>query len=193
MDLPEPLHPVLLQIASDVIRSTLSGRPYIAPAQPDPALLQPAGSFVSLHDAQTHRLRGCIGSFDATRPLLQSLIATAASVLEDPRFNYFPVTLAELPQLELELSILSPLKPAENTLAFDLLNDGIYLSFGGRTGCFLPQVARETGWNKEQLLARLCTEKLGLPAIAWKSPEARLQTFSVLIIGPRKFNELNHQ
>ena len=62
-----------------------------------------------------------------------------------------------------------------------------YLTMGGRTGCFLPQVARETGWSKEQLLGRLCQEKLGLAAIAWKHPEARLFTFTALIIGPEAF------
>lgn len=122
--------------------------------------------------------------------MVESILATARSVLDDPRFVDFPVTLMELPELEIEISILSPLKPAENVLDFDLLNEGIYLTVLGRSGCFLPQVARETGWDREQLLSRLCTEKLGVPAIAWKSPLAKLQTFEVVVVGPSALSEI---
>ena len=65
--------------------------------------------------------------------------------------------------------------------------DGIYLTVQNRSGCFLPQVARETGWPKEHLLSRLCSEKLGLTAMAWSRPGAQLQTFQTLIIGPATF------
>jgi hypothetical protein len=57
----------------------------------------------------------------------------------------------------------------------------------GRTGCFLPQVARETGWIREQLLSRLCTEKMGLQPEAWKHPGAVLEIFSILVVGPEPF------
>jgi AMMECR1 domain-containing protein len=67
---------------------------------------------------------------------------------------------------------------------FDLLNHGIVLSIGGRNGVFLPQVARDTGWSREQLLARLCAEKLGMPPTAWQLPQARLHVFSTMILGP---------
>lgn len=157
----------------------------IAPANPQ--LEQPAGSFVTLHEIGTHKLRGCVGTLEATRPLWQSIRHTAAAVLEDPRFADNPVTPGELPQLEIEVSVLSPLQAAEDPLDFDLLNDGIYLTFGQRGGCFLPQVARETGWTKEQLLDRLCLEKLGLPAPTWRHPDAKLGKFSVTLIGPEPF------
>ncbi len=71
---------------------------------------------------------------------------------------------------------------------FEPLLDGIYLTIAGRSGCFLPQVARETGWSRERLLSQLCTEKLGIAAELWKSPEARLQTFSTQMIGPVPFD-----
>ncbi len=124
---------------------------------------------------------------DASKPLINAVAHAAASVLDDPRFAYFPVTLGELPDLTLEISALSPLKPAPDPLSFDPLNDGIYLTIVNRHGVFLPQVARETGWDKEQLLARLCTEKMGLDYNAWQSPDAKLETFSTLIIGPAPF------
>jgi AmmeMemoRadiSam system protein A len=190
MDLPESLHPALLRVALDAIRARLLGERPQAISNPDPLLAQPAGCFVSLHDKDTHQLRGCIGSLDASRPLLPTLVGSAQSVLDDPRFMHFPVTLAELPQLELELSVLSPLQPAENPLAFDPQTEGLYLTIAGRSGCFLPQVAKETGWGKEQLLTRLCTEKMGLPAIAWKMPEAKLQTFTATVIGPKQISEI---
>src|SRR5207245_1385635 len=132
-------------------------------------------------------LRGCVGRMDATQPLAACVRDTAVSVLDDPRFTDHPVTLAELANLEIEISVLSPLRPAAHPLDFDLLNDGIYLTIESRAGVFLPQVARETGWAKEQLLDRLCTEKLGFAPNAWRHQSARLFTFSTLILGPVPF------
>ena len=82
------------------------------------------------------------------------------------------------------MSILSPPRQADEPLDFDPITDGIYLVHGSRSGFFLPQVARETGWSKQQLLDRLCEEKLGLPPDAWQKPEAKLFTFKVEVIGP---------
>ena len=76
--------------------------------------------------------------------------------------------LDELPMLSIEISVLTPLRDAAHALDFDLHADGIVLTCGRHSGCFLPQVARETGWTKEQLLGRLCTEKLGLRESAWR-------------------------
>ena len=109
------------------------------------------------------------------------------NVLDDPRFSDDPVRLEELPDLEIEISVLSPLHCVPGPLAFKPLTEGIYLACGQRTGCFLPQVARETGWSREQLLDRLCTEKMGLPAGAWNVPGAELSVFSTVTIGPEPF------
>jgi AMMECR1 domain-containing protein len=109
-------------------------------------------------------------------------------VLRDPRFRDDPVRYAELPELDIDLSVLSPLRPAPRPLDFDPLEEGIYLTHGERAGCFLPQVARETGWSKQQLLARLCVEKMGLPQDAWQDREARLFVFTTVIVGPEPFN-----
>jgi AmmeMemoRadiSam system protein A len=149
-----------------------------------PALLQPAGCFVSLHQKSNHALRGCIGRMDATQPLMDTLRYSAAAALDDPRFVKNRVTLRDLPRLTLEVSVLSPLVPAANPLAFEPGEHGIYLTIGNRSGVFLPQVARETGWTREQLLDRLCSEKMGLNARAWQDPQARLQTFLGVIVGP---------
>jgi AmmeMemoRadiSam system protein A len=165
----------------------------MVPSSKDPVLNAPAGCFVSLHDHASHRLRGCVGRLDARTPLIQCVYEMSSGVLGDPRFRSNPVTLAELPKLTLELSILSPMKPAPTPLDFDPQNDGIYLTCQSRSGTFLPQVGRQTGWSREQLLARLCTEKMGLPPNAWQDPSARLLTYQALVIGPVPFVEQPRQ
>jgi AmmeMemoRadiSam system protein A len=186
---------VLMDAAREAIRRKLGGHPP-APddgnedggTAADPALSQPAGCFVTLHTLRTHALRGCVGRLDAAEALLAAVRRTAANVLSDPRFGDDPVRLDELSDLQLDISVLSPLRPAAGPLEFDPWNEGIYLTFGeSRAGCFLPQVARETGWSKEQLLDRLCVEKMGLPASAWHDPRAKLFVFTTLEIGPEPF------
>jgi AmmeMemoRadiSam system protein A len=176
----------LLTLARLTIVRQLSGED-VAPIDVeaiDPGLLQPAGCFVSLHARETHALRGCVGRIESAQPLIHVVRDTALATLNDPRFHRHPVTLMEVPELEMEISVLSPLRPAEHPMDFDLLNHGIVLSIGGRNGVFLPQVARDTGWSREQLLARLCAEKLGMPPTAWQLPQARLHVFSTMILGP---------
>jgi AmmeMemoRadiSam system protein A len=179
---------LLLEMARATIRNALRGESKeSAEPLPDPALSSPGGSFVSLHELQTHRLRGCVGRLDASQPLWESVHNSAIGVIEDPRFLNDPVTLDELPSLEIEISVLSPMRPVASPLAFEPENEGIYLTHHGRSGCFLPQVARDTGWTREQLLDRLCSEKLDLAPTAWREPGAKLMVFSALLIGPEPF------
>jgi AmmeMemoRadiSam system protein A len=182
---------LLLDAARETIRRTLRANSADARLDPlpgaDPALQAPAGCFVSLHELGTHRLRGCVGRIDATLPLWQSVANAAVGVLEDPRFRDDPVRLNELPSLSIEISVLSPMRQVPSSLDFDPQAEGIYLIHGRRSGCFLPQVARETGWTREQLLTRLCVEKMGLAPDAWRDPAARLMVFSTLVIGPEPF------
>jgi uncharacterized protein len=179
----------LLDTARSVIRAALRGETAPTPRVNDTALLADAGGFVSLHEIGSHRLRGCVGRLQASAPLIQTVAETAANVLDDPRFANHRVTLNDLPRLDIEISVLSPLRMMTHPLDFEPLNEGIYLTCGGRSGTFLPQVARQTGWSREQLLSRLCTEKLGLPPNAWQGPEVRLQKYTVLLIGPVPFVE----
>jgi AmmeMemoRadiSam system protein A len=150
----------------------------------DTHLTTPAGCFVSLHEKETHRLRGCVGRLDPETPLWRAVRETAGDVLRDPRFTDMPVTAADVTTLELEISVLSPPRLASGPLDFEPFTDGIYLVHGSRSGFFLPQVARDTRWSKQQLLNRLCEEKLGLPHDTWEKPEAKLFTFKVEVIGP---------
>jgi AmmeMemoRadiSam system protein A len=181
---------LLLNIARGGLMDKLSGGDDEVPPTPptedpgDADLTAHAGCFVSLHERGTHRLRGCVGRLDPQLPLWQAVRETAGDVLRDPRFEDARVTRAEIPSLEIEVSVLSPPRQADDPLDFDPASDGIYLVYGSRSGFFLPQVARETGWTKQQLLARLCVEKLDLPHDAWLKPEAKLFTFKVEVIGP---------
>jgi len=175
----------LLNIARDAIRRTLSREPLLPP-KVEPGLDVQAGCFVTLHERGTHQLRGCIGRMRSEEPLAQTVQDMAVGVLQDPRFGDWRVQLDDLIHIDIDLSVLSPPVPAKSPLDFEPLENGIYLTIANRTGCFLPQVARETGWTREQLLARLCTEKMGLSPTAWQSG-ARLETFTATIIGPVPF------
>lgn len=177
----------VLDLARSFVRHSLQS-PTAAMVDPTaPFLQESAGCFVSLHMLAGHQLRGCVGRIDATVPLIEALRTAAKSVLQDPRFTRNPVRLEELPSLSIEVSVLSAPTPAESPLDFEPTEQGIYLTVANQTGCFLPQVARETGWTREQLLDRLCSEKLGLPASSWRSPQAKLHVFSVQVIGPEPF------
>jgi uncharacterized protein (TIGR00296 family) len=178
----------LVQVACFTTRRRLEGAnspPIVVPSSK--TVLHPAGTFVSLHTKGNHALRGCIGRIDASLPLLANLGNVSWLVVTDPRFANQPVTLAELPSLTIEISVLGLLTPTANVLDFDPAIHGIYLGVGGRAGVFLTSVARETGWNREQLLDRLCSEKLGLPPRTWQDPSAKLFTFNCLTIGPTDF------
>jgi AmmeMemoRadiSam system protein A len=188
MDLSPEQKRVLMDVARQTIRQTLGRRMPPMQIPDDPGLRQPAGCFVTLHTLHTHRLRGCVGRLDTQQPLIDVVQQSAESALQDPRFLSYPVCLHELPELELEITVIFPLRPADNPLDFEL-SEGIYLTCNSRSGCFLPQVAQETGWGREQLLQRLCTEKLGVSADAWKDPSAKLMKFSTLIIGPEPFEK----
>lgn len=172
----------LLRVARETLEARLRGdaRP-AAPAGTD-ALEAPCGAFVTLKNRG--RLRGCIGTFTARRPLRETVQEMAEAALRDPRFLANPVTAGELPQIDVELSVLSPLEKTSDPMGeIELGRDGIYIDAGVRSGCFLPQVATETGWSKEEFLANCCSHKAGLPPDAWKSPEVTVYRFEAEVFG----------
>lgn len=151
------------------------------PAPDHPALHEPGASFVTLHD-DAGQLRGCIGRLEATRPLGEDVRANARSAaFEDPRFS--PVTAAEWPGLQLEVSVLSPMVqlPGAATVeaAAALLTpgvDGVLLQWQGRRGTFLPQVWAQLP-EPRQFLQRLLA-KAGLPLDFW-APDIQLWRYRV--------------
>jgi AmmeMemoRadiSam system protein A len=131
------------------------------------------GVFVTLH--KRGRLRGCIGVVEAFEPLGDSIARCAANAaLHDSRFS--PVRSEELPELEIELSLLSPLEPIlpEN---IEIGKHGLLISQGPRRGLLLPQVAVEHKLGREQFLEETC-RKAGLDPKAWQEPETQIYGFT---------------
>lgn len=136
------------------------------------------GAFVTLK--RQGDLRGCIGHMVADAPLGITVgrMAIAAAV-HDPRFR--PVTREELPALEIEISVLTPMRPVGGAREVVVGRDGVLLSKAGRSAVFLPQVATEQGWGRDAMLDHLCA-KAGLAAGCWREG-ASLQTFQAEVFG----------
>jgi AmmeMemoRadiSam system protein A len=150
------------------------------------ALKQPCGCFVTLHHHGD--LRGCIGTFGARGPLWQTVREMALAALRDPRFVGRPVTAAEMPQIDIEISVLSPLEKVKDPLAdIELGRHGICIEGPWGSGCFLPQVATETGWSKEEFLSHCAAGKAGLPPDAWKWPDVTVFRFEAEVFGEKGF------
>lgn len=171
----------LLKIARSVIEAAVKAETIPRFQEDHPDLQGHQGAFVTI---KSHgRLRGCIGQFTADEPLYQVVRRMAlASAMEDPRFMYNRVTPDELGEIDIEISVLSPLQRTDNPLGIELGKHGIYIRRGMRSGCFLPQVATETGWTKEQFLSHCCAGKAGLPADAWKDKDTEVLIFTAHVI-----------
>ena len=138
-----------------------------------PKLKEMRATFVTLKEHGN--LRGCIGSLAPVAPLYRSVHDNAINAaLKDFRFR--PVTAAELPDIELQISVLSPIEPIESIDAFVIGEHGIIIEKGMYRAVYLPEVAVEQGWNKEQTLSSL-SRKAGMNADAWKSG-CRFKVFS---------------
>jgi AmmeMemoRadiSam system protein A len=108
-----------------------------------------------------------------------------ASATQDPRFS--PVSQGELDKLDLEISVLSKPWRIKDVSEIVLGTHGVIVSQGPfNKGLFLPQVATEQGWNREQFLSYLCSEKAGLPANAWKDPSTTIEIFAAQVFAEQK-------
>jgi uncharacterized protein len=173
---------LVLSIARDAVRAAVEGKSCLVPPTDDPELTAACGCFVTLKNRG--RLRGCIGRFTSDRPLVEVVVEMAnASARSDPRFMSDPITSGELDDLDVEISVLSPLERTKNPLSLRLGVDGIYIQQGDACGCFLPQVATETGWTKEEFLSYCCAHKAGLPPDAWKDPGTEVYLFTAEVFG----------
>ena len=135
------------------------------------------GVFVTLRLDGT--LRGCIGRFTSTESLSATIREMARSAaFSDPRFP--SLSRSEAPRVEIEVSVLSPLKRIASVDEFKLGRDGIYMIKGSRHGTFLPQVAAETGWTAEEFLGHCARDKAGIGWDGWK--DAELYTYQTEIV-----------
>ena len=165
-DLSEEAAAALLGYACAVVVAAVRREGPPAPP-PDAELLEARGVFVSLH--VRGRLRGCLGHVEADLPLVTATATMAAAVTrEDPRFP--PVRPDELEGMEVEVSVLSPLRP----IAPDEVvpgRDGLMIRRGPRAGLLLPQVATEYRMDRRGFLEALC-QKAMLPPGAWRESGA---------------------
>ncbi|MBP5777323.1 MAG: AmmeMemoRadiSam system protein B [Prevotella sp.] len=158
---------LLKKIAYESIHDSLAGKP-IAHPEILPTLKEKCGAFVSLHK-QGH-LRGCIGHFGEDTPLYEIVAEMArAAAFEDPRF--MPVTRDELNDLDIEISVLTPMRRIQSLDEFQLHRHGIYIRKGYRSGTFLPQVADEVNWTKEEFVGHCSQDKAGLGWDGWRDAE----------------------
>lgn len=126
-------------------------------------------------------LRGCIGNIVGAKPLWQTVRDMAVeSSSRDPRFPR--VTKDELRDIKIEISVLTP---PQKVTADDVVlgRDGVIIRRGARQGVYLPQVADETGWSKEEFMGSLCKHKAGLSEEAWREDDTDILTFQADVFG----------
>ena len=163
---------ILKNIAYESIKDSLNGKGMaVANSQLytlNSTLKEKCGAFVSLH--KQGRLRGCIGHFGEDVPLYEIVAEMArAAAFEDPRFS--PVSRNELDDLDIEISVLTPMRHIQSLDEFELHKHGIYIRKGYRSGTFLPQVADEVNWTKEEFVGHCSQDKAGLGWNGWRDAE----------------------
>lgn len=160
----------LKEIAIQSILSSLEGKPISKPAinVQNTILKSKCGAFVSLH--KNGNLRGCIGHFGEDYPLYEVVAEMArAAAFKDPRFS--PVRREELDDIDIEISVLTPMRRIQSLDEFELHRHGIYIRKGYRSGTFLPQVADEVNWTKEEFVGHCSQDKAGLGWNGWRDAE----------------------
>ncbi len=169
---------MLLRLAHDAIVSALERRE-IPLDPPTEHLAQARGAFTSLY--LRGELRGCMGYVMPISPVYRAVAETArAAAFTDSRFSR--VTLAEAPDLEIELSILSPPQPiAADQVAIG--RHGLLIGGAGNRGLLLPQVPVERGWDRITFLEQTC-RKAGLPTDAWQKG-ATIEAFTAEVFGEK--------
>ncbi len=172
----------LLQIARESITSFVRDGRRKQFIEKDPVLNKVTGAFVTLHEGG--ELRGCIGNMVGHGPLYQTVADMAIEAATgDPRFS--SLSLEELDKIKIEISVLSPLRKVLSHEEIRIPGHGVLIRCPAGGGVYLPQVATECGWNKEEFLTSLCAHKAGLPPNAWKDPAAELYIFSAEVFGEK--------
>jgi AmmeMemoRadiSam system protein A len=163
---------MLLRLARQAIECALTGR-QMERVPCEGELAEQRGVFVTL--TKRGNLRGCIGQVEANQPVAMAVVHCAIEAATgDPRFQ--PVTLEELAEIEIELSLLSPRRVARPE-EIEIRRHGLLVTRGHRRGLLLPQVALEHGWGVERFLEETC-RKAGLERDAWKQPGTTIEVFT---------------
>jgi AmmeMemoRadiSam system protein A len=163
----------LLELARRAIAEAVSLQKHAGDIPRGGVFAEKRSVFVTLH--ARGRLRGCIGIVEAFEPLGESVARCAASAaLQDPRFS--PVRAGEIPELQIEISLLSPLEPIPPD-NIEIGKHGLLIFQGSKRGLLLPQVAVEHKLGREQFLEETC-RKAGLHVKAWQEPETQIFGFT---------------
>jgi uncharacterized protein (TIGR00296 family) len=180
---------ILLNLARRAITEYLGTRVQIEPPSDAPShLREKCGVFVTLHKFSkgNSSLRGCIGFPEPVKPLLDAVVdAAICAAVRDPRFE--PLTMKELGDVEIEVSVLTPpeiikARPQELASKIKIGRDGLIAERGWNRGLLLPQVPVEEKWDVEDFLMYTCI-KAGLAPDAWWDPETKFYSFQAIVFG----------
>jgi len=168
----------LLKLARTTIEKfVIAGEAYQPEPPDDPKLAGDGAVFVTL--TRDGQLRGCIGNMAPQGPLYLAVRDMAiSSAVHDRRFR--PVTEDELAHIDIEISVLSPMRLIDDWRNIEVGRHGVWLRRGQSSGVFLPQVGRDTGWSLERFLEELSSQKAGLRRDIYKDPKTQLYVFTVL-------------
>lgn len=171
----------LLRISREALECHVVRGIKLRPKPSQPTLVEPRAAFVGLHVGK--HLRGCVGTFDASRPICETVVEmTQAAASHDQRFA--PVTAAELPKIDIEISVLGQFETISDPSDIVIGRHGLVVSQGRRRGVLLPQVPVEFRWEVDEFLRQTC-RKAGLPDDAWKHPDTQLQRFSAQVFSAK--------
>jgi AmmeMemoRadiSam system protein B/AmmeMemoRadiSam system protein A len=155
---------------------------YEPPASASATLNQERGAFVTL--TESGALRGCIGYTSAIKPLYMTVRDTAThAALHDPRFP--PVSASELPRLEYEISVLSPLRRVTDVQQIRIGEHGLLMKNGDNEGLLLPQVPVEQNWDLQTFLEQTC-RKAQMGSSCWKDEDTDIFSFTAVVFNEHK-------
>ncbi len=166
----------VLDLARNAIEGYAGSQKSVNVSLQNPEFFRPQRIFVTIKKGG--KLRGCIGNPNAALPLYEAVIRMATSAgFKDPRFS--PLSAQEAKVVKIEMSVLGNFQRIKNSDEIQMGKQGVIVRRDGKEGLFLPEVAEQLP-NKDEFLDRLCEEKAGLPANAWKDPQTELWTFTTL-------------
>ncbi len=175
---------ILLEIARESIKSAILGIKSGIPAINDIILNEKCGAFVTL--TINGKLRGCIGNIRAVSPLWETVRTMAKEAsLNDPRF--YPLSAADIKNIRIEISVLSPFKLINNFDEIKVGTHGLFIKKGFSQGLLLPQVATDYNWDRTQFLRETC-HKAGLHESAWQDKNCEIYIFSATVFGEDELN-----
>lgn len=175
----------LLRIARNFIENQIKYKKRLSLDVDDEQLKEKNGAFVTLKI--NDELKGCIGHIAADAPLYKTVGEMALqAAFGDPRFPSLKED--ELEEVEIEISVLSPLEKISDSSKIEVGNHGIFMKKGLSSGLLLPQVATEYGWDRETFLKHTCY-KAGLSEDAWKDKDTEIYIFSAEVFSEGDFKD----